>query len=278
MSYRNLDTAELAAYFARIGFDGVARPDLATLRRLHLLHPLAIAFENLDSWCGRVPSLDEAAVFEKLVGSGRGGYCFEHNQLFLRVLQTLGFDVHMLAARVVPPDATPLPRTHKVLLVTVAGEDYLVDVGFGGMTMTAPLLLSSSAIQTTPHEPWRLQPAGNAYLLSAHVQDSWSDKYRFSREPQTREDYELGNWYVAAHPSSRFRNDLIAARADASGRHALLNKRYSLHRPGQPSVQRELASPLELRYTLRDAFGLRLDDIAGLDTRLAGLFNLSDTR
>ncbi len=278
MSYSNLSPAELTAYFARIGFKDDARTDLATLRRLHLLHPLAIAFENLDSWCGRVPSLDESAVYAKLVEAGRGGYCFEHNQLFLRVLRTVGFEVQTLAARVLLPDAPPLPRTHKVLLATVAGEDWLVDVGFGGMTMTAPLQVSSTATQPTPHEPWQLRQHDDGYLLSARVQDAWSDKYRFSREPQTREDYELGNWYVAAYPSSRFRHDLIAARPDANGRHALLNNRYALHRHGKPSVQRQLATPQELREVLQQIFGLRLDEIAGLDARIDSLFNLTDTR
>jgi N-hydroxyarylamine O-acetyltransferase len=272
MSYTSLAATPLLRYLERIGFTGKAQPDLATLQSLHLLHPCAITFENLDSWCGITPSLDEEAVFNKLVMQQRGGYCFEHNQLFLRVLQTIGFNVHTLSARVVTPDETPLPRTHKVLLALVNGDEWLVDVGFGGMTMTAPLRLADASGQTTPHEPWRLQADGAHYLLSACVQQQWSPKYRFSLERQTRKDYEMGNWYVATHPESRFRNDLIAARVDQGGRHALINNRYSYHRHGQSSEQRELQTAAELQTVLQQTFALRTSGLPGLDARITGLF------
>src|SRR5438105_2739775 len=86
MNYTLLSADELDRYCKRIGYNGSPRADLPTLAQLHRLHPLAIAFENLESWCGRTPALDEDAVFAKLVDAGRGGYCFEQNQLFLRVL------------------------------------------------------------------------------------------------------------------------------------------------------------------------------------------------
>ena len=270
MSYPSLSSSELAAYFKRIGFNGTARADLATLQQLHLLHPLALTFENLDSWCGTTPVLAEAAVFDKLVNGGRGGYCFEHNQLFMRALLTIGFAVQGLAARVIIPDAA-LPRTHKVLLVQLDEELWLADVGFGGMTMTAPLRLIEGG-QQTPHEPWQLQKDGDSFLLSAWVQDAWSVKYRFSLEPQTPSDYELSNWYVATFPSSRFRNDLIAARVDRHGRHALLNTRYMHHRLGKPSLQTDVHSASELKALLQTVFGLNLDRIAALPARLNTLF------
>ena len=270
MSYTPLSNAELAAYFARIGFAGSACNDLATLQRLHYLHPLALAFENLDSWCGVTPALAEQSVYNKLVHGGRGGYCFEHNQLFMRVLLTLGFDVYGMAARVIVPDAV-LPRTHKVLLVRIAGEPWLVDVGFDGMTMTAPLRLMEGS-QNTPHEPWQLQKDGELYLLSAWVQDAWSPKYRFSLEAQTPSDYELSNWYVATFPTSRFRNDLIAARVDEHGRHALLNTRYMYHPLGKPSQQTDLRNAGELRGVMESVFGLAISGMPALAPRIDALF------
>src|SRR5688572_10879815 len=130
--YSRLSNDELQQYFQRIGFTGNAGSDLATLKALHYLHPLVIPFENLDSLLGTAPELGEAAVFDKLVRVRRGGYCFEHYQLFMRVLMTLGFQVQGLSARVVMPELM-LPRTHMVLLVTLDQRPYLVDVGFGGM-------------------------------------------------------------------------------------------------------------------------------------------------
>ncbi|MES2606220.1 MAG: arylamine N-acetyltransferase [Pseudomonadota bacterium] len=272
MSYAPLSATELSAYFARIGFTGESHADLATLRKLHHLHPLALTFENLDSWCGLTPALTEHAVFDKLVAGGRGGYCFEHNQLFMRVLLTLGFNVQGLSARVIVPDVA-LPRTHKVLLVQLDNEQWLVDVGFGGMTMTAPLRLATEGPQATSHEPWQLQRSDHSYLVSAWVQDSWSPKFRFSLETQTPSDYELANWYVATYPTSRFKHDLIAARVDRDSRHALLNNRYMHHRLDQPSLQTDVQSAAEMSALLQTVFGLNIDSIPALPARLATLFS-----
>ncbi len=58
------------------------------------------------------------------------------------VLSQLGFGVDILGGRVVwMSDSDALPaQTHQALAVTVPGETgrYLVDVGFGGQTLTSP--------------------------------------------------------------------------------------------------------------------------------------------
>ena len=87
---------DLDTYFRRIGFAGEAVPDRATLDAIHRLHPQAIAFENLDPLLGVPVRLDAAALQDKLVRSGRGGYCYEHNLLLMHVLKALGFDVRGL--------------------------------------------------------------------------------------------------------------------------------------------------------------------------------------
>ena len=274
MNYTLLTTDELGRYFQRIGFHASAAADLATLQALHRLHPQAIAFENLDSWCGRTPSLATEAVFDKLVVQERGGYCFEQNQLFLRVLRTLGFQVHTLAARVIAPERL-LPRTHMVLLVEAADSQWLVDVGFGGMTMTAPLQLHASDSQPTPHEPWQLQAVDAEYVVSALVGNERQAKFSFGLARQIAADYDMANFVVANHPDSRFRHDLIAARPDAGGRHALENTRLSYHRPHLPSQHQNLATPAATLQALQQVFGINTAGIDGLEQRVAKLFAAS---
>ena len=53
---------DLGAYFKRIGYDGPRTNTLATLRALHLLHPQAIPFENLDPLLRRPVKLDAASL------------------------------------------------------------------------------------------------------------------------------------------------------------------------------------------------------------------------
>jgi N-hydroxyarylamine O-acetyltransferase len=268
-----LTHADLAHYCKRIGFDGTPRCDLRTLQALHHLHPLAIPFENLDSWLGRPVSLESAAVFDKLVTRRRGGYCFEQNLLFREVLEAIGFRVKGLAARVLwnmPAGAKP-PRTHMLLLVTVDGRPYIADVGFGGLTMTAPLELAIGIEQRTPHETLRLQHDGEDHVLQAFVAGSWQPLYRFSLEAQMPSDYAMFNWHVSNHPQSRFVLRLMAGRAAAGMRHALLDGRYTRHYLDKPSEHASLSDAAELRQTLEQALGINLAGLPELDAKLRDL-------
>src|SRR5262249_4533777 len=125
---------DLSPYFERIGYTGPHTPTLETLRALHLHHAQAIPFENISPLSGLPVPLDLPSLQRKLLHEGRGGYCFEHNLLLSHVLQTLGFDVTGLGARVLwnAPEGMVRPRSHMVLRVKVGGEFYIADVGFGG--------------------------------------------------------------------------------------------------------------------------------------------------
>ncbi len=130
-------TLDLAAYFSRIGYRGPRAPTIEVLNALTSAHAQAIPFENLDVLLGRGIDLAPEAVFDKIVRRRRGGYCFEHNGLFLEVLTALGFAVRPLSARgrILPArDQTP-PRTHVLLEVQVGGERWLTDVGVGALSL-----------------------------------------------------------------------------------------------------------------------------------------------
>ena len=263
---------DLAAYFDRIGFVDAARPDLATLTRLHYAHALTIPFENLTTLLHEPVPLDLAALEHKLVASGRGGYCFEQNSLFRAVLEAVGFDVTPLAARVVwgrAGEGPTSPRTHMVLLVRLDDETWIADVGFGGATLTAPLRLVFGVEQSTPHESFRLLRLAGELELQIRLGDDWRPVYRFDLQPQQPIDYEVLNHYVATHPSSHFRSVLIAGRPFEDGRYALADNALATHRLGAATERRTLESARELRQALTDLFGITLPSSAALDTKLA---------
>ena len=93
------NSLDLPAYLARIALPAPPAPDAEGLAAVQRAHRLVIPFENLDIPLGRGISLDPDAVFDKLVTRGRGGYCFEQNQLFLRALHAMGFTARPLLAR-----------------------------------------------------------------------------------------------------------------------------------------------------------------------------------
>jgi N-hydroxyarylamine O-acetyltransferase len=256
-----MDRPDLTAYLRRIACSDVARAaTLDTLRVLHLHHAQTIAFENLDPLSGRPVKLDLPSLERKLVHQGRGGYCFEQNLLFSHMLRELGFQVKGLAARVLwnAPEGTIRKRSHMLLLIDLAAERYLADVGFGGMTLTAPLRLVTDITQPTPHEPFRIVEQDGDFLLQAQIRDVWKPVYRFDLQQQYQVDYEVSSWYLSNHPQSPFVNNLIVARPVPGRRYALLNNTLTVHELGGKSEQRTLGSVAEIRAALETLLGLQL--------------------
>src|SRR5690606_8182811 len=81
----------LPRYLARIGYSGAVAPTWEVLAALQAAHIAAIPFEAIDALTGAGIDIGADAIDAKLIGQRRGGYCFEQNALFLRVLQTIGF-------------------------------------------------------------------------------------------------------------------------------------------------------------------------------------------
>ena len=267
---------DLDAYFKRVGYDGPRTRALETLRELHRLQPQVIAFENLDPLLKRPVRLDPASLEAKLVQGGRGGYCFEQNLLFAHVLRALGFKVQEATARVrwsVPPGVTT-PRTHAILIVEAECETYLVDVGFGGNVLTAPLLLKSRGEQSTPHEPFRLVDEDDRVVVEAELAGTWTPLYASDFAETHAVDYELGNWFTSAHPNSLFVNGLMAARADTGRRYAFRNNELSVHKLAGGTEKRTLRSAAELRDALSDLLRIRLPDDPALGPALARLADM----
>ena len=256
-----VDHELLAPYLDRIGCPAPAAPDLAGLRAIVAAHAASVPFENIDVLLGRGARLDLPALAGKLVAGRRGGYCFEQNTLLMGALRALGFTVEGLAARVVwlRPVGTIGPRTHMLLRVALPDSAYLVDVGFGGLTLTAPLRFAPHDAQETPHEPHRLIPCGgDALELQARFDGAWTPLYRLTPEPQHPIDYEVANWFTATHPDGLFTNNLMCARPDPDCRYALLNTRLTIRRRGAPAERRELRDAGELAEMLARYFHLDL--------------------
>jgi len=257
---------DIDAYFKRIGYAGSREPSLDTLRGIHLHHAQVVPFENLDPLLKRPVNLDLPSLERKLVREGRGGYCFEQNVLLDEVLRILGFDLTCLAARVVwnAPEGALRPRTHMLIAVNFKEGPYLADVGFGGLTLTAPLRLAADIEQETPHELFRLVHVDGRYIMQALIRDAWKPLYHFDLQPQLLPDYEVANWYVSTHPKSHFTFMLMAALTAPGCRYALANNQLSMHRAGAPSQQRILTSAAELQGVLEDTFRITLPQDEGL--------------
>lgn len=252
---------DLDAYFARIGYRGPRAASLATLRRLHVLHEAAIPFEAIDVLLGHPVDISPRAVDAKLLAGGRGGYCYEHNSLFRRVLGALGFAVDGLAARVQRTgggDAAPLPRTHMALRVSVEGEAWLADVGFGGGGPSAPLRMDDTAPQRERFDTYRLVGRGEGILLESKSRGGWSPVYEVSLEPQLEVDYVPPNWYTSTHPASNFRKTLMVALTTPEARYTLLDNRLTIRAPDGATERRTLDAE-KIEKALAKTFNLPVE-------------------
>ncbi|MGF6470666.1 arylamine N-acetyltransferase family protein [Paraburkholderia youngii] len=259
-------TVNLENYFARIGYPGPRAATLEVLRAIHRLHPAAIPFENLNPLTRQPVRLELEAIERKLVTQKRGGYCFEQNILFANVLMQLGFKVTPMLARVIwgREPGTISPRTHMVLRVDIDGDEWIADVGFGGVTLTAPLRLTAGLAQPIPLGTFRLANAGHdtVYLEVLAPDESWSRVYHVDLRAVEWVDYEISNWYTSTSPDSKFVNNLLACRVLPELRLALFNDQLNERdAQGQIVSERRLASAAELADCLRERFGLNLEDI-----------------
>lgn len=257
---------DLNGYFDRIDYRGAGEPNLVVLQDLVTAHTRTIPFENLDPVMGvPVDDLSPEALSDKLVHRRRGGYCYEHNGLMGYVLAEIGFRVRRLAGRVTwmrPPDA-PLPaRTHTVLAVTFPGSPgpYLVDVGFGGQTLTSPIRLETGTAQQTTHEPYRLEDRGDGLVLQAQIRGEWESLYEFTTRTQPAIDLTVGSWFVSTHPSSPFVTSLMAARVTADARLNLAGRDLAIHRAdGTEKIRLDDAAAV--LDTLSERFGINMADV-----------------
>jgi|SRR5699024_460852 len=251
----------LQSYFQRIGYDGPTEPTLAVLRRLVHWHTQTIPFENIDVLLGKPVQIEREAIFHKLVHKQRGGYCFEQNGLMQQVLRELGYTVFPLGARVRlrQADREQFPaRTHLFSAVNIDGVYWLVDVGFGALTLTAPLLWQESALQHQSREPRRLVREGKRWFHQAWQQDGWRDVYEFTKEPMHLADQRVANWYTSTHPDSNFTQRLSLALALPDGGRVTLNgKSLRVLRRGQ-AEQRFRVGKEALPMILEQHFGITL--------------------
>jgi N-hydroxyarylamine O-acetyltransferase len=195
--------------------------------------------------------------------------------LFGAVAERLGFQVDRLLARIGDPADQPRPRSHLVLRVATAQEQWLADVGFGSGLLT-PLRLTASGPQQQGAWKYELrQGPGSAWRLRQFDGQSWTTIMTFTEEPQYFVDVEVANYNTATNPKSAFVHRPIVVRKDDTSLRQLRGRDYSIEQPGRPTEQRRLTDA-EFADLLRSDFGPALSEaeisalVAALPAETAG--------
>ncbi len=266
---------DLDAYLSRIGYTGPAEPSQEALTALHRAHLAAIPFENLDIMLGRDIKVDLESIQAKLVHARRGGYCYEHGQLFGAALERLGFSVDRLLARVVPDGEPMRPRTHLTLRVRAGEGAWLADVGFGssppaplslrGPRSGGPQELDGWVYEVAPGESdgsWKLRELQGA---------DWITLYRVEDQRVYPADVVMSNHYTSTYPQSWFTWQPILVRREPGAIHSIVGRGYTVTRPGHIKERRTLTDE-EFTTALASTFGLLFtsEELAALTAAPAG--------
>lgn len=257
---RPLTPAQVDRYVARLGYAGPRDVSLRTLRDLHRAHLFAIPFENLDIHLGVPMTLDVEAMFAKLVDEQRGGWCFEMNGVFGRVLETLGFDVRYLSGAVGRAQGGWRAQgNHLVLLVTL-DRPWIVDVGFGDGFLT-PLPLEVGHYSQGPFE-FRVSRDGPRWRVDNHAAGA-ADGFDFTLTPRLLDDFAAQCLDLQTSPESPFVATTVCTRFAPGGfttlRGAVLRE---VRGSGVANTVVEDAAGFE--GVLRDVFNLRIDGVEAL--------------
>ncbi|WP_194910937.1 arylamine N-acetyltransferase family protein [Catenulispora rubra] len=180
------------SYLKHIGFSGTPSADLATLQDIHRRHQIRFHYDNGDIAGVDFVEFDRDAVFDKIIVQGRGGICTDLNLLFRQLLLDLGYRIRLLSASMLLPGGVWGPDVeHMVIVVTVDGQDWLADVGNGGISIVDPLPLAGPP-QTQQGIEFRVVPQGGFHLFQYKTRNKpWRSAYRFTLEPRDPADWRV---------------------------------------------------------------------------------------
>lgn len=234
-----MERVRLEKYFSRIGLTlpEVITPDSALLRALQFAHCTHVPYENLDIIRGVPLSLDEGALYDKIVAHNRGGFCFELNGLFACLLRALGYGVTEYAARYLRGESEIPMRRHRVLCVEATDGVWCVDVGIGEVCPRYPVRLVAGVEQPQFDECYRFtRDDFLGWVLEDRYQGEWRRFYSFTEEPQLPQDFEALCLYCEKSPKSPFFPDEIFSMKTPEGRYTLDGHLYKEIVNGQVSA------------------------------------------
>ena len=215
---------DVKKYFDRLGLElpETIVPDSELLRKVHLAHCCKIPYENLDMIRGIPTSLEENALYQKIVEEGKGGICFELNGSLGNLLRALGYKVTDFAARYLRGESELPMRRHRVLKVEATDGVWLCDVGVGEVCQREPVAMVEGLEQHQFGETYKLEKEDFlGWVLWDFHKGAWRKFYSFTEEPQLVADFIAGNFYCEKHPASPFNKDEMFALKTLEGRTTL---------------------------------------------------------
>ena len=260
--YESMDRPipDVSGYLARMGLDAAPKADLAGLNELIWAHQTHVPFEDLDvSWLKRPLSLEIPALYDKIVEKRRGGYCYELNALFTRLLRDLGFDARAVFCRVVRGRDFLPPCAHRGIVAALEDGLYFCDVGFGGPMPAGAVKLGDGRGEMIHGELFRIDRF-DEYWWTLSRADSRGDMetiLQFNTFPQTPQEFIAANMKSEKDPESLFVRQILVNLRTPDGSLSVTDDRFTVRAGGEVSIE-PLADEAALRRVLAERFGIEV--------------------
>ena len=163
------------------GFDSAPPPMLQTLEQFVAIYTRTVPWESASRIARRARNTESAdcvllgeAFWESHFALGTGGTCYESNYAFFGLLRHIGFEAYLTIN-----DMGAAIGCHSAIVVTLAGQKYLVDVGYpvhavlplrdDGESKTESAILDYTVepLGASRYAIWReLEPRSSAFQLN----------------------------------------------------------------------------------------------------------------
>ncbi len=244
-------------YFERIHYTGSAEASLIILTKLQQAHLMNVPFENLDIQHHIKIDLDN--LFNKVVVNKRGGFCYELNGLFYRLLKKIGFKAKMISARVynVKTKIYSPEYDHMAIMVSLKGDRYLVDVGFGEFALS-PIKIKHGRETIDARGVFKIEKTDKNYIVIVKKNDEgqFIPEYKFLEKERHIEEFYPRCLYHQTSPESHFTQKIICSLPTQEGRITLTGNTLKITEKGV-ITERQLKSKLEIEQVLREYFFYR---------------------
>ncbi|MGC2236293.1 MAG: arylamine N-acetyltransferase [Pyrinomonadaceae bacterium] len=242
-------------YLRRIGIEkeNIA-PTVENLRLLQRQHLLNVPFENLDIHWTRPIVLANKTFYEKIVGGGRGGFCYELNGLFYELLAGIGFQSKRISAKVSMGNGKfGAEYDHLAIITEIDDKEYLVDVGFGDFT-AEPLEFVLETEQQDGNGVFLIRKFDENYFEVVKKDAGvWKSEYIFTTSERDLAEFSGMCEYQQASPDSHFTKGKICSLMTENGRKSLTDTKFIETKNGQ-RIEMNVSSEEEFAQILAREF------------------------
>ena len=256
----NAPIPDLSKYLRRLRLEAFPRVNSEGLNALIWAHQTQVPFEDLNtSLLGQPVNLEIPALYEKVVEQRRGGYCFELNALFVRLLKDLGFDARQVFCRVVRGRDFLPPCLHEGIVVALEGQLYFCDVGFGGPMPAGALRIENGFGETIRGESFRIEQFDDYWwTISREVSNGgWEDILQFNTFPQQPQEFLAVNQKCAGDPDSLFVKQVLVNLRTGQGALSVTGDQFTLRTDGKVLME-AIPDDEALHRILKEHFGIAI--------------------